>query len=119
MSGIIRSAAIAALAGAALLGSAATASADDPPPPPNCTLADMSGVLAGVSTAMSAYMFTHPEVNNFMTGLAHEPSEVRKAAIDTYLDANPQVNAEIAAIRQPMKDFRTRCGMSQPDEPRL
>ena len=52
MSFIVRSAGVVAIAGAALLGSTATAAAE----PPNCTLADMSGVLSGVSAGMSRFL---------------------------------------------------------------
>ncbi|WP_099022112.1 heme-binding protein [Mycolicibacterium palauense] len=74
----------------------------------------MSGVLGNVSTSMSAYLFTHPDVNDFITGLAHDSADDRKKSIDGYMADNPQVNDEMNAIRQPLKDFRTRCGMSVP-----
>ena len=42
-------------------------------PPPNCTAADLAGVASGVAAATSAYLFTHPDVNNFFTGLKGQP----------------------------------------------
>ncbi|GFM17243.1 MULTISPECIES: heme-binding protein [Mycobacteriaceae] len=107
MSFIVRSAGVVAIAGAALLGSAATAAAE----PPNCTLADMSGVLSGVSAGMSAYLFTHPEVNAELSTMTDMSGEERSAYMQDYMSANPQVQAELQAIRQPMTDFRARCGM--------
>lgn len=77
--------------------------------PPNCTLADLSGVAAGVSAATSAYLFTHPDVNEFMTGLKGQPRDQIRAQVKQYLDANPQTKAEIQAIRQPLSDIRNRC----------
>jgi hemophore-related protein len=53
------------LAGAMQFGATATAAAD----PPNCTAADLAGIISGVSAATSAYLFTHPDVNNFFTSL--------------------------------------------------
>lgn len=105
--------AVAASVGAAsvLLTVAAPATADDPPP--NCTTVDMTGVMAGVSAAMSAYLFTHPDVNAFFTGLQGQPREQIRVATQSYLDANPQVRAEIDGIRQPSTDFRTRCNIPQ------
>jgi hypothetical protein len=47
----------------ATIVAAPSASAD----PPNCTAADLAGVAAGVSAATSAYLFTHPDANAFMT----------------------------------------------------
>ena len=59
------------IAGAMLFGTAATAAAD----PPNCTAGDLAGVMSGVSAGTSAYLFTHPEVNAFFTGLKGKPRD--------------------------------------------
>jgi heme-binding protein len=99
-----------AIAGAVLCGSAATAVADPPPPPPNCTAADLAGVASGVSAAMSSYLFTHPDVNNFFTGLKGQPRDQIKDDVQNYLNTNPQTQADLQGIRQPMVDFRSRCG---------
>lgn len=96
--------AVGALTGAMLMF-AAPASAD----PPNCTAADLAGVSAGVSAAMSAYLFTHPDANAFVTGLKGQPRDEIRAQVQQYLDANPQTKAEIQAIRQPLADLRARC----------
>jgi hemophore-related protein len=62
-------------AGAALFALAAPALAD---PPPNCTAGDRAQVAAGVSAGMSAYLFTHPDINTFFTGLKGQPvDEIR------------------------------------------
>jgi hemophore-related protein len=37
------------------------------------------------------------------------PHEEKKVAVTTYMDANPQVAAELRGIRQPLVDFRHRC----------
>jgi hemophore-related protein len=112
MSVLVRSACIAAVTGAALLGGAATAqSQPPPPPPPNCTIADQAGVLSGVSAGLSGYMFTHPNVNDFLGSLRGLPPQERRAKVVEYMDMNPQVKAELQGIRQPMTDFRARCGL--------
>lgn len=98
-----------AAAGALALGSAATATAEDPP---NCTAADLAGVMSGVTAATSVYLWTHPEVNAFFTGLKGTPRDEMGSLVQAYLDANPQVRAELQAIRQPSVDFRNRCGTS-------
>lgn len=110
MSVLVRSATAAVLAGGALLGFSATA-ASQPPPAPNCSIADQAGVLSGVSAGMSAYMFTHPDVNWFFTSLRTMPKEERPAKVDEYLTQHPQVQAELQGVRQPMVDFRARCGL--------
>ena len=99
---------IAALAVASFGACAApTASAD---PPPNCTGADFAGVSAGVSAAMSSYLFTHPDVNDYITGLEASGGDQTALQIARYEAAHPQERAEIVAIRQPLADFDTRCG---------
>lgn len=104
---------VATIAGvlAVLTASAGAASASPaPPPPPNCTAADLTGVLAGVSAATSAYLFTHPPVNDFFTSLNGLDKDERRAAMEKFLADNPQVRDELRGIRQPAKDFRNRCG---------
>jgi len=98
-------------AATAVVCGAGTASADDGPPPvPNCTAADLAGVMSGVSAATSAYLFTHPDVNSFFTGLNGQQREQMRDRVQTYMDANPQVREELRGIRQPAADFHGRCG---------
>ncbi len=103
-----------ALAGAISAGAITTAMFATAPAaladPPNCTAADLAGVAAGVSAATSAYLFTHPDVNAFMTSLKGQPRDAVRAQVQEYMDANPQTKAEIQGIRQPLKDIRARCG---------
>jgi hemophore-related protein len=101
------------IAGATLIGSAATAAAD----PPNCTAADLAGVMSGVNAGMSSYLFTHPDVNAFFTGLKGKSREEMRTELTGYMDANPQVRDEITAVRQPASDFRDRCNAPLPDGP--
>jgi hemophore-related protein len=101
------------IAGATLIGTAATAAAD----PPNCTAADLAGVMSGVNTGMSSYLFTHPDVNNFFTGLKGKSREEMRTELTGYMDANPQVRDEITAVRQPASEFRDRCNAPVPDGP--
>lgn len=107
-----------AVSGAALIGVVLpSASAQPaPPPPPNCTSADFSGVASGVSASSSAYLFTHPEVNAFFTGLHGAPRAQLDAEIAEFFATHPQVQAELTAIRQPLTDIKHRCGFT-PDDP--
>lgn len=100
---------IGAIAATVLSNSAAIAAADPPPPPPNCTAADLAGTASGVSAGMSVYLFTHPDVNAFFTGLKGQPRDQIKDDVRNYLTANPQVQADLQGIRQPMVDLRDRC----------
>ena len=94
-----------AITSAMLFGASPAALAD----PPNCTAADLAGVAAGVSAATSAYLFTHPEVNDFFTGLKGQPKSEIKDDVQNYLNANPVVQAELQGIRQPLVDLKNRC----------
>jgi heme-binding protein len=103
------------ISGAMLFGAAGLAGADPQPAPPlpNCTAADMAGVAAGVAAATSAYMFSHPDVNDYFTSLKGTPRSEMRAKLQQYMDANPQVHADLEGIRQPMLDFRSRCQVGE------
>ena len=105
-----------AMAGAMLFGGTSLAFAEPtptPPPPaepvPGCTAADLAQASGIVGTAMAEYMFSHPDVNNFFTSLRGLPNEELRGRVQTYLDANPQVETDINGIRQPVTDLRNRC----------
>ena len=110
MSSAIRlTAAAAALsAGAVLFGSMATAVAD---PAPGCSAADVTSVEAGVAGSLTGYLFSHPDVNGFFTGLQGLSKDDAFNQATGYFTANPNVRADIDAIRQPVKELRTRCNI--------
>nr|WP_260508922.1 heme-binding protein [Mycolicibacterium farcinogenes] len=99
------------------LFSPATAAAEPPPRPPNCTAADLAGIASGVAAATSTYLWTHPDVNDFYTNLHGRPHEEVPDATQAFFDANPQAHADLVGIRQPLTDFRSRCGIKPPDQP--
>jgi len=98
-------------AGGVLLALAAPAVADVTP---GCTVGDFTNVATGVDAATTAYMFTHPDVNAFYSGLQGQPKDSVRQQVAAYLQANPQVQAELQAITQPGEDLRRRCNV--PDE---
>jgi heme-binding protein len=105
-----------AIGGAMLFGAAGLAMADpaDPapaPPAPNCTAADLAQVSSGVAAATSVYLFTHPDVNAYFTSLKGQPRSDMRDQLQQYMDANPQVHADLQGIRAPLTDFRNRCQM--------
>jgi len=104
---------VTALAAPAVVLGAGPAAADDDPPP-NCTAADLAGVMTGVAAATSAYLFTHPDANAFFTGLRGRPRDEMRTAVEDYIGAHPDVGDALRAIRQPAKDFRSRCGIAAP-----
>jgi heme-binding protein len=96
-----------AVIGATMVAAAPSAFGDTPP---NCTAADLAQVATGVSAATSVYLFSHPDVNAFLTDLEGSPRDTVRARVADYMAANPQVHAELSAIRQPLVDMRNRCG---------
>jgi heme-binding protein len=100
--------------GAMLIAGASLASADPAPavPPPNCTAGDLAVASGNVGTAMGAYLFSHPDVNDFFTSLKGQPNSQIHDRVQTYMDAHPQTEAEINGIRQPLTDLRSRCDLA-------
>jgi heme-binding protein len=100
------------LLGAALFGGVPSALADQDPAadPPNCTAGDLEGVRAGVSASTSAYLFTHPDFNWFMTSLEGDSRAQVGAKVKDYLAQHPDVKNDITGIRQPLVDLKNRCG---------
>jgi hemophore-related protein len=101
-----------AMGGAMLFSGAAIAIAQPTPPPPappGCSAADLATVSGTVGDAMGAYLFSHPDVNNFFTSLRGQPNDEIRADVQNYMNANPQVEADITGIRQPLTDLRNRC----------
>jgi heme-binding protein len=98
--------------GAALLGASPLAQANQDPAanPPNCSAADLEGVRSGVSASTSAYLFTHPDLNDFMTSLKGLSHEQVASKVKGYMASHPDEQADMAGIRQPLVDIRDRCG---------
>jgi hemophore-related protein len=97
-----------------LIGGASLACADPlpTPPPPNCTAGDLAVASGTVGTAMGDYLFSHPDVNDFFTSLRGQPTPQIHDLVQTYMDAHPQVESEINAIRQPLTDLRSHCDLA-------
>jgi heme-binding protein len=95
-----------AMAGSMLFGGASSAFAD---PTPGCTAADLAQASGTVGTAMGGYLFSHPDVNNFFTGLRGLPNDEIHGDVQKYMDANPGVESDINGIRQPVTDLQNRC----------
>jgi len=73
----------------------------------------MTAVMSGVAAATSIYLFGHPDVNAFFTGLQGLPKVEVRDRTEAYLAANPGVRADLDGIRAPSRDFRDRCQLPQ------
>ena len=63
----------------------------------------------GVAAALSAYLFTHPPVNDYFATLKGQSRDQMQPQVQDYLNANPQVRADLQGIKQPADDFLDRC----------
>lgn len=95
-------------AGAVLIAGGAPALADITP---GCSAADIAAVEGQVAIAMAGYLATHPDVNIFLSGVQGLSKADAVSQTMSYLDANPQTQADIDAIRGPVFDLRTRCNI--------
>lgn len=91
-----------------LLGVAAPAAADVVP---GCSAADIAAVESQVAAGIAGYLFTHPDVNLVFSSVQGMPQSAAVNKVDSWLDANPQVQAETDAIRKPAFDLRDRCNI--------
>jgi hemophore-related protein len=100
------------LIGATLFGTLPLAFANEDPAlnPPNCTAGDLEGVRAEVSAATSAYLFSHPDYNWFVTSLEGLPKDEVSKQMKDYLNVHPDIKNDITGIRQPLVDLKNRCG---------
>ncbi|MEB3023580.1 heme-binding protein [[Mycobacterium] crassicus] len=88
-------------------------------PQPGCTAADMANVATGVAASTSGYLYAHPDVNEFYTDLRNRPDDEVPEAVRSFFDGNPQAHSDLLGLRQPLTDFRARCGLPQPERPLL
>lgn len=106
---VARSAAAAAISAAVALSVGAGMAAADADP--GCWASDITAAEAQAATGMTAYLVTHPEVNEFFSSLQGLPSaEIARQTI-AYLTANPQIQNELDGVRAPVFDLRDRCGV--------
>jgi len=98
--------------GAALIVASPLAHANQDPgaDPPNCSAADLEGVRSGVDASTSAYLFTHPDLNDFMTSLKAMSRAQVAAKVKQYMAVHPDEQTDMANIRQPLVDLKDRCG---------
>ncbi|MFM9035007.1 MAG: hemophore-related protein [Mycobacterium sp.] len=95
-------------AGAVLIAGAGTVAAA---PAPGCTVADITAVESGVAAGLTAYLFSHPDVNDSLSSFQGLPKAEATSRTRAYLAANPQVQADINGIRGPVFDLRARCNI--------
>lgn len=101
------------------LDSTATANVSRECPASRRTAADLANIAASVAAQTSGYLYAHPDLNAFYTDLHNKPDDEVPAAVRSYFDSNPQAHSDLLGIRQPLTDFRTRCGLPEAEHPLL
>jgi hemophore-related protein len=96
---------------AAILGGVPQAAAEPEPAPPviNCDAAGYQRVAAGVALTTADYMDEHPDVRDAYTAVKSDAVRPNEQVLQ-YLKAHPDVAADMARLRQPLKDLMIRCG---------
>jgi hemophore-related protein len=107
------------VAGAILVGGfpRAIAQPSPTPPPPTpaapaadqCTAANLARVSSTVASGIADYLDSHPDVNDFFTGLHGQPTSEIQDDVRNYMNVHPQVQTDITSIRQPLTDLRNNC----------
>lgn len=64
--------------------------------------------------ATADYLFGHPDVNNFFNSLEGLTRHQAKLKLPVYMKAHPQTKVELAGIRAPLIDIKSRCGNPAP-----
>nr|WP_232785439.1 heme-binding protein [Mycobacteroides chelonae] len=85
------------------------AHADPSAEPPDCSAADLAGIVAGVSASESVYLHTHPDVNDFLSGLKGKNAKEIRTELRQYMSSHPDVKQDLQDIRRPLTDFKSRC----------
>jgi heme-binding protein len=98
------------VASAFVVGGIPAALADPPPPPaPGCSAGEFELLRSQVAAATADYLFSHPDVNAFFSGLKGQPGDQIRNQVRDYLAGNPQTRSDLVGIRQPLVDMRSRC----------
>lgn len=77
----------------------------------NCSVSAIANTSSTVSASTSTYLASNPEANDALTEIATQPQEQATEAFRTYFAENPQVEAELQTINQPVVDLVSQCGV--------
>jgi hemophore-related protein len=93
---------------------APVANAEPSPAPANpdtCSISAIANTSSTVSASTSTYLASNPAANDALTQIATQPQEQATEAFRTYFAQNPQVEAELQTINQPVVDLASQCGI--------
>jgi hemophore-related protein len=81
------------------------------PPVADCNAAGLSSTISSVTKSLSEYFAAHPDANQALIDATRQSAFGAIGAFNTYFGDHPQEADDIRAIKQPLVDFQTRCGM--------
>ena len=97
---------IAAAAAAAL--AVPVANAD----PGNCTAANLSHTVSGVTAAAGSYLDAHPDANDALTAAGSQAPGDAEAALRGYFVGHPQELLDLRGIANPLSALRAQCSQT-------
>ncbi len=76
-----------------------------------CSVSAIANTSSTVSASTSTYLASNLEANEALTEIATQPQEQATEAFRAYFAENPQVEAELQTINQPVVDLASQCGI--------
>jgi hemophore len=90
-----------------LLSAPAAVGASDP-----CAASEMARTISNVARSAGDYLDGHPETNQAMTTVMHEPAGPNSVnSLKSYFDANPKAANDMQTIALPLAGLSSRCEM--------
>jgi heme-binding protein len=100
---------------AALTIPAAAQPAPPVPPPPapasDCNASTLAATISSVTENLSTYFAAHPDANQALIDATRQPSFIAVGQFDGYFRDHPDQANEVRGIKQPLIDYKNRCGM--------
>jgi hemophore-related protein len=90
---------------------APVANAQPAPGSDNCSVSAIANASSTVSASTSTYLASHPEANDDLTQITTQTQAEPTEAYRAYFAQNPQVQAELRAIHQPVIDLSSQCAV--------
>ncbi|BBY18414.1 hemophore [Mycolicibacterium litorale] len=78
--------------------------------PDPCAASQVAKTVAAVATNTSNYLAANPETDQALTTIAQQQGgPASLVALKSYLDANPEVGADMQKLQQPLTSLSGRC----------
>ncbi|HET9876936.1 MAG TPA: hemophore-related protein [Mycobacterium sp.] len=79
--------------------------------PDACSSANQAQILSDVSQNVANYLANHPDVNQALTDISHQPAaEADNNFHGYFLNVNPQAGHDLHGIQAPLAANQQQCG---------